>query len=332
MELIKVKDGLLEVDNFYLTSFFSDFAGTANITRNTGTRTLQLISNNSIERRFCYKEFVIEFEKENFENMKLDDYCCMYLGNKESRFGIKETNIQSQNRFWRILKRNNYIQAYVSEDNLNFQNIGGMNFDENVEYQGFEKFCHENLILKNYKVYSNPYVILQNIPQTTIVEFYNKDNMLLLTRKSDENMECKIFLESEIQGYFKLKDMQGNILHVSKILNLSYGDIYVLSKYNLQIIYNENIVTNDDPATLGSFEELITIKNLDTEEYKKLILSTSHNSHDLIELSVNGINYQKSITIDSLKVGENKNIFVRIIKTAESKNFIAKEFQLVIEE
>ncbi len=37
MKLIKVKDGLLEVENFFLTSSFSDFAGSANVSRDIGT-------------------------------------------------------------------------------------------------------------------------------------------------------------------------------------------------------------------------------------------------------------------------------------------------------
>ena len=118
MKLIKVKNGLMEAENYFLASSFSDFAGSANIIRDIATSRLKLISNNKIERKFEYKEFVIELEKENFKTMAIDDYSMIYIGNKEYSFGIKDIEIDAQNKFWKILKQDNYIQAYSSKDEV----------------------------------------------------------------------------------------------------------------------------------------------------------------------------------------------------------------------
>ncbi len=83
MKLIQVKNGLLEAENFFLASSFADFAGESNITRDIKTGKLKLISNNKIERKFDYKEFVLEVEKENFSDMKDMDYSMLYLGNSD---------------------------------------------------------------------------------------------------------------------------------------------------------------------------------------------------------------------------------------------------------
>lgn len=332
MKLLKVKQGLLEVDNFYLTSFFSDFAGRSNVIRDIKNKEIKIISNNSIERSFNHKEFVLEVEKENFNEFKQSDYCCIYLGNKSEKFGIREEFKDSQNKFWKIIKNDNYIQAYVSEDRYEYLNIGGIRIDGDVQYQGFEKFSQENFILKDYKVYSNPYVLLQNIPEESIIELYSEENKLLLTTKSDKNNECKIFLESKIKGYFKLKNMNGDITYTSNIIYLSYGDVYVLSKYELEVLYHGKVVNNDNPAMLDSFEELITIRNIGKRIYKDMIISTNSISQDLIQLSIDGINFNKTINIKKIDIKEIKNIFVRVTKSRKSENFGFKEFQLVIEE
>lgn len=332
MKLLKVKDGLLEVDNFYLTSFFSDFAGSANIVRDIKTKQLKLISNTQIQRKFTYDEFLIEFEKENFKTMNDDEYCTLYLGNSTSKFGIRETKINEQNKFWKILKSDNHIQAYASKDGLNYKNIGGMEFLETLTHQGFEKNSSEDLILKNYMVYCNAYVTLQNAPEGSIVEFYNNKNELIMTRKFNENMECKVFLDSKIKGYFIFKDINNIEYYKTELIDLSYGDVYVLSPYNFEIIYHGSIVTNTNPALLQDLEELISIKNVDIKKYKNIKIGTETSTNDLIELSWDGLNYKKTLTIDSINPEEIKNLFVRITKNAENHNFNIRDFQLVINE
>ncbi|MGU9539660.1 hypothetical protein ACQX0N_11915 [Clostridium tepidum] len=333
MKLIKVKDGLIEVENFFLTSSFSDFAGESNITRDIKTGKLKLISNNKIERKFNYDEFVIELEKENFNIMSEDDYSMMYLGNNEHTFGIKDEEKAEQNKYWKILRQDDYIQAYSSNNGINYTNIGGIKFDEPITKQGFMKHNNEDFILNNYKVYANPYITIQNFPENTLCELYDLEGNLLKTRKFNSNLECKIYLDSNnMGGYFTFKDMDNNVIYTTTHLQLQYGDVYVCSPYNFEIVYRGNVVTNVNPALLQDLEELITIKNVGDKDYTNIKIGTETNSDDLIELSFDGVNYTDTLTIDSIKQGESKDIFVRIIKNAENHNFSVRDFQLVINE
>ncbi|PJI07028.1 MULTISPECIES: hypothetical protein [Clostridium] len=331
MRLVKVKDGLLEVENFFLTSFFSDFAGSANVTRDIRTGKLKLISNNKIERNFNYNEFVIEVEKENFNDMSQDDYAALYLGSDKYNFGIKDIVKTEQHKFWKVLKQDNYVQAYVSDDGINYTNIGGMNFTDAILNQGFQKYSNEDFILDNYKVYANPYVTIDHFPENTSCELYDSKDNLIKTRLFDGNFECKMFLDGNIQGYFLFKDSTGSKIYKSDLLNLKYGDAYVFSKYELEVIYNGLIVTDVDPGVLKDLDESISIKNIDTVDYKGLTISTETSSNDNIQLSLDGTTYSDKIKLD-LDHGQSKNIFVKITKSADNHNFSARDFQLIIEE
>lgn len=333
MKLIKVKDGLIEVENFFLTSLFSDFAGSANITRDIKTGKLKLMSNNKIERKFNYDEFVIEVQKENFNTMDDYDYSMIYLGNNDYTFGIKDAKVNEQNKYWKILRKDNYIQAYSSIDGKNYKNIGGMEFSEPMTKQGFTKHNDEDFILNNYRVYDNPYVTIQNFPENTVCELYDTNNNLLKARMFNKSLECKIFLDNNnIEGYFTFKDKDNNVIYSTTHLQLHYGDVYVCSPYNFEIIYHGNVVTNVNPALLQDLEELITIKNIGDKDYTNIKIGTQTNSNDLIQLSFDGENYLGYLTIDIIKQGESKDIFVRIIKNAENHNFNVRDFQLVINE
>ncbi|MBU3208507.1 hypothetical protein KPL28_02520 [Clostridium algidicarnis] len=332
MKLIKVKDGLIEAENYFLASSFSDFARDTNITRDIKTSKLKLISNNKIERKFDYNEFVIELEKENFNFMAIDDYSMLYLGNKNYSFGIKDIKLDTQNKYWKVIKQDDYIQAYSSIDGLNYTTIGGMKFDEDITKQGFMKHNTEDFILDSYKVYANPYVTLQNVPEGFTVEFYNSKDELVLTRLFDTNMECKIFLDAKIQGYFIIKDLENEEYYKSEVLDFGYGDIYVLSPYNFKIIYRGNLVTNINPALLQDLEEIVTIRNIGDKDYGNINIGTQTNSNDLIQLSFDGKNYSDTVNMDRIKQGESRDIFVKIIKNAENHNFNVRDFELIINE
>ncbi|QCH28450.1 hypothetical protein [Clostridium tyrobutyricum] len=331
MKLIKVKDGLLEVENFFLTSSFSDFAGSANVSRDINTGKVKLISNSKIERNFKFQEFVIEIGKENFDSMGIDDYSAIYFDNEKYTFGVKDKKQDEQHKFWKILKQDNYIQAYVSDDGINYTNIGGMNFPDEILHQGFEKYSNEDFILNNYKVYANPYVTLQNFAENTVCELYDVNDNLLKTRVFDSNMECKVFLDSNIQGYFVFKDTNGNELYKSGLIDLKYGDVYVLSKYEIEIIYNGLVVTNTSPGILKDLEESITIKNVDNIDYTGLNIGIQTSSNDLIQLSLDGETYSDTAILD-LAQEQSKDIFVKITKNADNHNFSVRDFQLVISE
>ncbi len=207
-----------------------------------------------------------------------------------------------------------------------------MNFDEVITKQGFMKYSSEDFILNKYNIYASPYVTLQNAPEGSILEFYNNNDRLILTGKFNTDMEYKIFLDGITEGYFIFKDIEGKEFYKSDIINLSYGDIYILSPYSFEITYHGNIITNTNPALLQDLEELISIENIGNTEYKNIVIGTETSNNDLIQLSFDGENYFDNLTIDNIKQGDSKNIFVKIIKNLDNHNFNVRNFQLVISE
>lgn len=332
MKILKVKNGLLEVENFFLTSPFDDFAGDANISRDIGTGKLSIVSNSKIERSFNYIDFVLEVEKENFTIMGIDDYSMIYFGNDAQHFGIKDDVFQDQNKYWKILKQDNYIQAYASADGVNYVNVGGMAFNGSLLTQGFNKYSAENFILNNYRVYGGPYVTIQNFPENTICELYSFDNNLLKTRAFDSDMECKVYLDSNnIVGHFVFKDTQGNILYTTEDITLGYGDVWIISPYNFEIIYLGTVVTSITPTLLQDLDEMICIKNVGDSAYTGITLGTQTVSNDLIQLSLDGLTYSDTLTLD-FALNEEKQIYVKIIKNVDNHNFGVRDFQLLINE
>ncbi|WP_252222387.1 MULTISPECIES: hypothetical protein [unclassified Clostridium] len=331
MELLKVKNGLLEAENYFMASPFGDFAGSADVNRNISTGKLQLISDNlKIERKFEFADFVIELEKEDFSNMITGDYVTMYLGNDNCNFGIKDKDPLNQNKYWKILRQDDYIQAYSSPDGLNYTNIGGMNFAEPLKKQGFQKLNRNPFIFNNYRVYGGPYVTIQNFPENTVCELYDSTDKLIKTRLFDDTMECKIFLDSNhLNGYLVFKDTLGSILFTSNTITFGYGEVWVFSPYNFEINYLGNIVTNMSPAILQDLDEVISIKNIGTESYKEIIIGTQTSGNDLIELSLDGLTYSSTLTLDFV-LSEEKQIYVKITKNAANTNFSVRDFQLVI--
>jgi hypothetical protein len=330
MKLIKVKDGLLESDNFFLASPFSDFAGEANITRDISTGRLKIISDTKIERPFTYSEFVIEVKKVNSE-MASDDYAIVYLNNGLATFGIKDSPMTEQNTYWKILKKENYIQAYSSSDGINYTNIGGMSIEGSLIKQGFMKHGSD-FIIEDYKVYDNPYVTLQNFDEGYTCELYDSQDNLLKTRTFDSNMECKLFLDyNSFEGYFKFKDLDNNIVYTSDNIILGYGDIWIISPYNFEIIYLGNIVTNINPAALKDLDEAIIIKNVGSSDYSSITVGTQTSSNDLIQLSLDGINYSDTLNL-SINQSEEKTIYIKITKNIDNHNFNVRDFQVVITE
>lgn len=331
MELLKVKNGLLEAENYFLTSPFSDFAGSANVTRDISTGKLQLLTDNtSIERKFAFTDFVIELEKENFDTLGVGDFSMIYLGNNNVTFGIKDKNPLSQTKHWKILRENDYIQAYSSPDGVNYSNLGGMSFSEPLTKQGFRKVNTQPFILDNYKVYGGPYLTVQNFTEDTICELYDSSDNLLKTRVFDATMECKIFLDyNNLSGYLVFKDPLESVLFTSSTFTFGYGDVWVFSPYNFEIIYLGNVVTNMSPALLQDLAEVINIKNVGHVAYAGINLGTQTSGNDLIEISLDGLTYSSTLTLD-FAIDEEKQIYVKVTKNASNTNFSVRDFQLVI--
>lgn len=332
MPLIKIQEGLLERDNFYLTSSFSDFLGNGTYAKSLGYFELK---QGEIKRNFTYKEFVIEVIKDNKTLQKEESYSFFIeVLNKDGELkeiGLCETQGEANITHWRITCYENFIQTYISLDGVNWENTSGTKLiDMKIVYQGFKVKGETSLVFTDYRVYHNPFITLQNFEEDFKVELYSATDALIKTRLFDANMEAHIFIDNNVEGYFKVYDYTNNLIFTSQKYVLSMGGVYVYTPYELEMTYKGNVI-GYGPTHLGKNLQLLQLKNIGTELYEnlKVVHLKATSDKDIIELSLDGLTYTVSLNIASLALGEVQDIYVRITKD-DVYDFMVNEFELRI--
>lgn len=163
MQLVKVKDGLLELENFLTTSPIEDFLGNGEYHRTPDEFILQ---KGEIERKINYDELLIVVEKEVTE-LNPDDRFEFYLSDGKDKSGIEEIYNTEYAKFWKLIYNDGYIQGYRSDDSKEWFNVGGVKANKPL-YQGFKTERRE-LTINNYRVYRGPYLTIQNFYPGTLV-------------------------------------------------------------------------------------------------------------------------------------------------------------------
>lgn len=338
MKLIKASDGLLEIENFYLTSPFPDFLGEEGIIHRDDEN-FYIDGNSKIERNFTYSNFVIELYKLNWENINITDEFIFYIGSDSNLYGIKDDISNGQSQYLKIICNDGYIQTYMSNDKKIWNNLGGIELkaDELIIKQGFQKNSKQSLLIKDYKVYSSPYITVQNLPENYKAELYDENNNLLKTRIFDENMKCEIFLDYCLNGYIKLYNDKDVLIYETDLLYLQYGDTYTYSDYDLELYYmNENITP--DPSTMlniddgGSVEvEEVILKNVSLiDNYANLEISSKTKEDEVIKLSLDNETFNDTVVIEELDMNQEVSIYIQITKGSSNHNFICRNFQLLV--
>jgi hypothetical protein len=339
LNLVKTSDGLLEVENFYLTSSFNDFLGFNNASRDT--ENFYIKGNSKIERNFNYNDFVIELYKLNWDTMDTSDSFVFYIvSTLNNIYGTKDDITNGESQYLKIISDDNYIQTYSSVNRKNWNNIGGIGLQtgETIDKQGFQKISSKDITIKDYKVYSNPYVTIQNLPENYKVELYNESDQLIKTRLFDINLQANVFLDYCGNGYFKFYDINNNLIYTSDLLYLQYGDIYTFTDYELELFYKNNDISKDidtfldtDMVTLGRIEEVVLKNSSISSDYTKLCISAKTGFDDTIQLSLDNITYANTVTINSIEHQQEITIYIQMIRGATNHNFISRNFQLCID-
>lgn len=327
MSLIKVKNGLLEAENFFLVSSFSDFAGLSKIVRDIKNKTINLVSNNKIEREFNYSEFVIEVKKGNWNVISNNEYCACYVGNDDIVYGIKD-DIDGQHNYWKLIVSDNYIQVYCSDDRINWKNLNGCEMENNITKQGFIKESFNDFVLDDYFVYSSPFITIENFPENYIVVLKDENGNELKRRLFDSDMKAQIFLDYCLQGKITILDETGSNILETDLLDLKYGDVYLNSNYDLEVIYKGTVVVNK--AYLDSLCEMVTIKNIGIDSYSDLLLGTQDNSANTVQLSLDGESFYNTINIANISPSQEIDVYVKVIRNSSSVGFTVGNFQLTI--
>lgn len=322
MQLVKVKDGLLELENFLTTSPADDFLGDGQYHRTDEQFTLR---KGSVERKINYDEFMIVVEKQDTA-LEVDDRFEFYLSGGESREGIEEIYNTDYAKYWKLIYYDGYIQGYQSDDGKQWLNVGGKRASK-PNYQGF-KTDGKELTINNYSVYSNPYITIQNFYPGTLVKLIDTDGNVIKERLFENNNECSIFLDYPLMGRLEFYDQLGELLYKSNPINLGYGDVFMFTEYNLQLFYKGQLLTHKT-TTLYSLIETAVLKNNSDETYHNINISINNNNEDLVEISLDNENFSNGVAITGMESKEKINIYIKITKE-RSNLFKMNDFTLEI--
>lgn len=307
MQLMKVKDGLLEMENFLITSPIEDFLGNGEYHRTLDKFILQ---KGEIERKVNYDELLIVVEKEVTE-LNPDDRFEFYLSDGTDKSGIEEIYNTEYTKFWKLIYHDGYIQGYKSDDSENWSNVGGVKANK-PKYQGF-KTEREDLIINNYRVYRGPYLTIQNFYPGTLVKLLDLKGNLIKERIFDNNNECNIFLDYPTSGVLEFYDQLGELVYKSNPIFFSYGDVFMFTKYNLQLFYKGQLLTHK-VTTLYSLVETVILKNNSDETYNDINISINNLNNDEITISRDSENFFESLVIEEIQSKEEIEIYIKIIK------------------
>lgn len=322
MQLVKIQDGLLEIENFLITSPIEDFLGNGEYHRNPDKFILR---NGEVERKVNYDEFLIIVDKEATE-LAPDDRFEFYLSDGTDKSGIEEIYNTEYTKFWKLIYHDGYIQGYKSDDSEKWSNIGGVKANK-PKYQGFKTEGKE-LTINNYKVYRGPYITIQNFYPGTLVKLVDLNGQLIKERVFDNNNECNIFLDYPIGGTLELYNQLGELVYKSNPIYFSYGDIFMFTEYNLQLFYKGQLLTHKT-TTLYSLIETVVLKNNSDETYKNINISINNLNNDEITMSKDNNNFFEGLVIEEIQSKEEIEIYIKIIKD-RSTLFRMNDFTLEI--
>lgn len=322
MQLVKVKDGLLELENFLTTSPIEDFLGNGEFQR---TEDEFMLIDGEIERKIDYGELVIIVEKADTP-LGPDDRYEFFLSDGEVKSGIEETYNSDYTKYWKLIYYDGYIQGYKSEDSKEWRNVGGARA-EKPKYQGF-KAEGERLKITNYEVYRNPFITIQNFYPGTLVKLTDTNGNVIKERLFDENNECKIFLDYPMTGILEFYDQSNELIYKSNPMFFKYGDIFMFTKYDLQLFYKGQLITYQT-TTLYSLVEKVVLRNNSNETYENITVRIDNPNNDDIKISLDDENYYEELTIEELEGKEEVDIYIKITKD-RTEYFKMNDFTLEI--
>lgn len=327
MPLIKIEHGLLENENFYLNSPLTDFLGDGSWSR---TQEIFVLKSGTVKRKFPYKgDFMIEVKKEinSFIKGSINEF--FIEDSSGLRVGIKEVEGESNIQYWRIIYCDGFIQTYVSLDGDIWENKGGsVVIFEGDMFQGFKVSGETNLVIEDYKIYSSPYLKLQNFRPGTTAKLYDYNDTLISERNFDNNYECNIFLDKNIRGYIKVF-LAENLLFTSSSTDFTHGDVFLFSNENIQLIHNDKIL--DYTITdINEYDESFIIKNAGSEPVLDIYIEVINKNTNIIEISFDKQDYKPVLCIERLEAEEEKEFYLRIIRDSNLSGFSIRQFEIDI--
>jgi len=325
MVLRKLTNGLIEFDNFFTTSQANDFLGGGSYIIRNGNFVL---TSGTIERNLTLDEFVLVIEQSYSPLEK--EYSSFYVRqNKDEKIEIV-SEVGNDKNFFKIIKHDNFIQTYESDETLAWSNIGGMDV-QFITHQGFKIKGDTPFELIKYKLYRSPYLKLYNFPKEYKAILLDENNNIVSERLFNENLTCEIFLDNVGLYTIRIENIENQVIFTSDLIQLAMGDEFMFSDLQLDVIYKENILNHE--TTMFSYKnDKLIVHNTSNETYYSLILHTDKpiQNSDKIELSFDNKEFANEITIGEIKADEQIEFYVYITKD-RSINGRVKEFSILID-
>lgn len=328
MPLIKQRGGLLEEQDFYLTSDFADFLVSGEATRKDGVFELK---QGTIKRHFTYDTFVIDVEKE-YKQLAEGQEQHFFIQTDRRTIGIYDTVGDGYAAYWRILCHERFVQTYKSADGQDWTNVGGLMLEngETILYQGFTIKGEVPLRFTYYTVYHDPYLTLQNFPEGFQAELYDTEGSLLKAALFDGQMAAKLYLDYCRNGMVKIINAGGNVVYEAKVADYTMGDVYTYTNYLLEILYAGEVIDYGPTHLDEKPIQRMALRNVSAEEdYSNITLAVTCASGDKVEISLDGSTYSEQIIVEHLAAGADKPFYVRIQKQPHSE-FEVRNFEITI--
>lgn len=328
MKLVKIEDGLLEQDDFFKVTPFTEFLGDFQYTRNDGVFTLK---SGYIERRFEHEEYVVVVEKENtFLNSA--DSLYFYVRKDHQRSGLvekKEDDFSSSSGYWKIIRHDGFIQSYISSNGKHWEHKGGGEIDA-TDVQGFQVEGNTPLVLNNYSVYRSPYLTINGFKQGNIAILLNEHDEIVKSAIFDSDGTARIFLDYALTGKLRFTDSLGNLIYESELINLKYGDVFANTSYELEVYYKGDLVTYD-PTMLDTLKEVVVIKNVSDEIYETLYVRVIPFNTDEIFISLDNVNFSEGVIVPTIDPDEEVEVYILVKKDRTKLNYGTRHFALEID-
>lgn len=329
MRIAKVEDGLLEQDDYLLTTRTTEFLGDHIFSRSNDVLSLM---NGYLERNLNHEEFVIMVDKYP-DVLDINSKFSVYTRKDSRRSGIEEfyNDSEASATNWKIIQYNGYIQTYMSYDNKeSWIACGGGQIREYSNVQGFSIEGVTPLRLKKYALYRNPYARIYDVGLGCKVEIVDENNNILDSKVSDTG-DVSFFLDDVVTGKFVFYDPLNRKIHETPMMEIKLGDSYINILFDIDLYYG-NLIEKYATTKLNKLNDIMQIKNNSiTDTYEDINISIVNKNTDAITISLDDINYSTSLTIEQLLPEESKNIYISITKDTTLPHFGRRSFVLEID-
>lgn len=331
IKLAKIEDGILEPDDYFFTSKTIDFLGDAMFSMDDKQHTFE-IYDGWLERNFYHDSFVIVATKKSVV-LEEGETHAIYTRKVGRRHGVIERYSEKGEPTatnFKIIQYQGYVQTYLSfDDKKNWIECGGGQIREYTDVQGFNVEGNTPLTITKYETYKSPYLTFINLDDGNLVKIVDNKSQILFADEVELG-QVEFFLHDNI--YAKVQIFNGrNLIYESDFINFNQGDIYANIPYDIEIYYGR-LLQQYESTKLNNLKDKVQIKNASkTDTYTNVILTARHENLDDITLSLDGINYDKSVIIDTLKPQEIRDLYIWIKKSSELQGLGTRSFVLEID-